>query len=199
MNIFIFIIPLLSVVAATLPIYIIAKMTFYPKKPFRVFGWTLQGFMPKAVDSTDKYINKISDLIITSVRFEDKLVSAAMLERIMPLADQHMDHFLRVKLNESMPMIGMFIGDKTIIQLKSIFLEELRILFPSVMQNYVAGLKDDVQVNELFALQLKPLLAEKILPALEIQILRKIHTAIIISLIFGLIVGLLQVWIYLYT
>lgn len=61
-------------------------------------------------------------------------------ERIRPTVEKHIDEFLQHKLGREMPMIGMFIGDKTIQQLKLIFMKELEELFPSVMEVYVQGL-----------------------------------------------------------
>ncbi len=41
-------------------------------------------------------------------------------------------------------MISMFIGDKTIQQLKTVFLEELRQMFPTLMQSFVSNLQKDL-------------------------------------------------------
>lgn len=60
----------------------------------------------------------------------------ASLEKIRPEIEQHLDHFLGEKLAKEMPVIGMFVGEKTILQLKQLFMKELDIIFPTVMGRY---------------------------------------------------------------
>ena len=60
----------------------------------------------------------------------------ASLEKIRPEIEQHLDHFLGEKLAREMPVVGMFIGEKTILQLKQLFMKELDIIFPAVMSRY---------------------------------------------------------------
>ena len=48
-------------------------------------------------------------------------------------------------------MISLFIGDKTINQLKEVFMKELEELFPVIMKNYVANLKHDLDLERIVA------------------------------------------------
>lgn len=41
----------------------------------------------------------------------------------------------------------MFIGDKTVTQLKSIFLDELQFIFPEVLNSFLNNAKDDFANN----------------------------------------------------
>jgi hypothetical protein len=41
----------------------------------------------------------------------------------------------------------MFIGDKTVAQLKSIFLDELQLIFPTVLNQYINNVKVDFAKN----------------------------------------------------
>jgi len=59
---------------------------------------------------------------------------------IREVADAHIDEFLKTKLPQEMPVVGMFVGDKTIDQLKSIFMKELEQIFPIVMRQYINGI-----------------------------------------------------------
>lgn len=64
---------------------------------------------------------------------------AATFDRMRPLVEKQVDEFLSIRLPREMPMIGMFIGEKTIAQLKAIFLKELEDIFPLVMQQYLVA------------------------------------------------------------
>lgn len=60
---------------------------------------------------------------------------APLLPEVLPLAETHVDDFLRNKLPKAMPVVGMFIGDKTIAQFKAVFMEELQTLLPEFVES----------------------------------------------------------------
>jgi hypothetical protein len=74
---------------------------------------------------------------------EHKLSSPESFQKLLPVIEGHIDEFLNHKLPKAMPMLGMFVGEKTIKQLKDLFMAELATLFPVVMKNYVGNLKQD--------------------------------------------------------
>src|SRR6476620_10910228 len=49
-----------------------------------------------------------------------KLTNEEAVEKILPVAEEHIDHFLRVKLPAAMPMLSMFISDKLVADMKAI-------------------------------------------------------------------------------
>lgn len=103
------------------------------------------------------------------------------LEKIMPIIDEKLDDFFRLRLTEKLPMISMFIGDKTIQQLKSVFMEELKQMFPTLMQSFASNMqKDLIDQLEHQSLQKFEIIAFKATAPL-----RKL--AILIGLIWGVI------------
>jgi uncharacterized membrane protein YheB (UPF0754 family) len=70
-------------------------------------------------------------------------------KKLMPVIEEQIDHFLRVKLKQSMPVVGMFVGDKTIGQLKTVFVTELETIFPTIMKNYAASLAGEFDAKRL--------------------------------------------------
>lgn len=86
-----------------------------------------------------------------------KITDPANIDKILPTVEEHIDHFLRVKLGKSMPMIAMFIGDKTIAQLKGIFMEELQQLFPVLLGGYVKNLQTDLDVKKMLTQKINAL------------------------------------------
>lgn len=101
---------------------------FYPKKP--ILGWhsPLVGWA-KSVNMSTLLNKEILD---------------HSLEKIMPIIDEKLDDFFRHRLTEKLPMISMFIGDKTIQQLKSVFMEELKQMFPTLMQSFASNMQKDL-------------------------------------------------------
>ena len=110
----------------------------------------------------------------------------------MPLVEEQIDHFLRIKLGEQMPMISMFIGDKTIQQLKNIFMEELTTLFPNLINQYAKNLQSDLQLEQI--------ISQKIMAIDLLETEKKIHQQFkkelslfkLAGAFTGLIIGILQ-------
>jgi uncharacterized membrane protein YheB (UPF0754 family) len=78
---------------------------------------------------------------------EKKITDPSNIKSVMPLVESHVDDFLRHKLKEKMPVVGMFIGDKTIQSLKEVFLKEIEELFPQVLQKFAGGIKDQLDIE----------------------------------------------------
>lgn len=80
---------------------------------------------------------------------QEKLSEAQLLDSAMPTIEKHIDIFLDVKLKEEIPMIGMFIGNKTTDKLKAVFIKQLQNLFPEIMQQFSGQLFSSLDVQEL--------------------------------------------------
>lgn len=106
-------------------------------------------------------------------------------EASIPFVDAQLEDFFRNKLGAKMPMIAMFIGDKTIAQLKSIFMEELQALFPSLMQGIIVEGKATLLKN----------LSLKWIPILEPVLLKTTQKARWIAFGIGFLWGMALLWI----
>ncbi|MFO0414220.1 MAG: DUF445 domain-containing protein, partial [Bacteroidota bacterium] len=135
--IFIFI-PVISAFIGWITNWVAIKMLFHPRKPIKFLGLTIQGIFPKR---QEQFATRLGKLVSTELlSFEDiasKITDPGKLDAVIPMLETRIDSFLRVKLGESFPMISMFIGDKTIEKLKSIFIEELRSTLPDLIKNYI--------------------------------------------------------------
>ncbi|MFT4093296.1 MAG: hypothetical protein QM640_06625 [Niabella sp.] len=80
-------------------------------------------------------------------KLEEKITDPALIENALPLIEQHIDDFLSVKLPQEIPMLAMFIGNKTTDQVKAVFMIQVKALFPKVMQHIVQN------VTQTFNLQ----------------------------------------------
>jgi uncharacterized membrane protein YheB (UPF0754 family) len=113
-------------------------------------------------------------------------------DKIKPLVEAHVEEFLRKKLPAEMPMIGMFIGDKTIDTLKTIFIREVESLFPQVMSQFAGNLAEKTNVAELVATRVAAVDPARIQTALSAALQKQLTRASIIGLLIGLLIGLVQ-------
>ncbi|MEQ1798613.1 MAG: DUF445 family protein, partial [Lacibacter sp.] len=130
---------------------------------------------------------------------EQKITNPENLKQVLPQLETHIDHFLRVKLADSMPVISMFIGDKTIDKLKTVFLEELETLFPKLMTDYAATLKNQLDLEQIVTDKVKAFSSDKLEDILYQVMAKEFRFVEIIGGVLGFIIGLLQIVITLLT
>lgn len=125
----------------------------------------------------------------------EKLSDPAHLERLMPLIEKEVDEFLRVKLPAKMPMIGMLVGERTIGELKSVFISELKELFPVVMKNYMNGLQAGMDPARLVSEKIAALPAGKLEEMARVLVGNKGRKVALLGAGIGLVIGFVQVFI----
>jgi uncharacterized membrane protein YheB (UPF0754 family) len=118
---------------------------------------------------------------------EDKVTDGDALKKIMPVIEKHIDEFLRHKLGKAMPMLSMFIGDKTINQLKGIFMNELEEIFPPTIKNYLSNLQEEIDIKKIITEKIASIPPTK----LETEIRNAIPSELRIFKVYGAFAGLL--------
>lgn len=170
------------------------KMLFHPRYPIKIFGMTIQGVFPKNQQMiAEKLGQVVSKELLSFEEIEAKITNPDNLQKLRPDIEAHIDHFLRNKLKEVFPMLSMMLGEKTILQLKSAFLEELESLFPILMKSYMNKLQHDLDLEKIITEKVANFSSEKLEDILKQITQKEFKFLEIISTIFGLIIGLAQV------
>lgn len=200
MNIWLWLIPVISAFIGWFTNWIAIKMLFHPRNPVSVLGITVQGIFPKRQQQFAQKLGKlVSEELLSFDEIANTISSPGNLQKVQPLIEKHIDHFLREKLATEMPMISMFIGDKTIGKLKSVFMEELTTLFPSLMHEYAAELKEQLDLEKIVTEKVAAFSTDK-LETILLQIMSKEFKFVeILGGVLGFIIGLLQVAITVFT
>jgi uncharacterized membrane protein YheB (UPF0754 family) len=149
MNYWLLLVPLVSMLAGLLIVKLFIVLLFRPFLPINVLGITIQGILIKQTSEIAAGVGKMAASMLASSGLEQKIGDPKNVEKIKPLIETHVDHFLRVKLKEQMPMVGMFVGDKTINTMKGIFMQEIESLFPQVMQQLAGNLQSELKVEQM--------------------------------------------------
>jgi uncharacterized membrane protein YheB (UPF0754 family) len=170
------------------------KLLFHPRNPKKILGFTLHGVFPKKQRQIAESLGKIvGQELLSFGDIEQTITDPANVRRILPLAEEHIDNFLRNKLKESMPMIAMFVGDKTIQQLKTVFMQELEELFPVIMKNYVANLKNDLDLERIVVDKIAAFSSDKLESMLNQFLTKEFRFVEVIGAALGFLIGLLQI------
>lgn len=133
-------------------------------------------------------IGKLAADGFSSLDLEEKIGDPVNFKKLAPMIEVHIDDFLRNKLKEQMPMISMFIGDKTINTMKTVFMQELETLFPQVMKQFASNLKNDPGIEKLITTKLLAISPHQLKQALS----KQLHYAAMLGAVTGFVVGVLQ-------
>ena len=201
MHYIIYLIPFIGAFAGWLVNYVAITLLFRPLTPKRFLGIPFQGILPKHQQKIASNLGKLASEEIKPHldELEANITSAANINKVMPFVEKHIDHFLRVKLAEKMPVISMFIGESTIAELKAVFIEELESLFPELMKNYIEALKGDFNLDEIITAKIEKLEVERLENILKKGFGKQLNHLGIISATIGFVIGLLQLLIVLIT
>lgn len=189
-----YLIPIVSAFIGWFTNWVAIKMLFHPREPKKILGFTIQGIFPKRQAI---FAAKLGQMVTRELlSFEDiaaKITAPAQVEKVFPLVEQHIDHFLRVKLAETMPVISMFIGDKTTEQLKQVFMAELALLFPPLMGQYMEGLKSELDLEKIVTEKVMAFSSDKLEQILNDIMSKEFRFVEILGGILGFIIGIFQV------
>jgi len=187
-------IPLISAFIGWFTNWIAIKMLFHPREPKKILGITLHGIFPKRQQQFAEKLGKlVSSELLSFSEIESRIIHPENLKKIMPLVEGHIDHFLRVKLAEQMPVISMFIGDKTINELKSVFIGELETLFPILMKNYMGTLQEQLDLEKIVTEKVSGFSSDKLEQILNSIMSKEFRFVEIIGGVLGFVIGLLQI------
>jgi len=156
MNYTLLLIPFFAAFASWLIVKITIWSFFRPYIPVNILGIRWQGTLPKLRTSfIENAAQTLSIEILKSDLINSKLTGVETLEKAMPVIETHIDNFLNKKLKEAIPVISMFVGEKIINQLKELFLEELKELFPSIMSQFIGNLSQTGDLKREIVLKLQ--------------------------------------------
>jgi len=136
MNYWLLLIPIMSAILGWLCTWVAGK----------VF---INKIIPARRESLAKTIGKAVSGAFSFSDLENKITDPDIIKKIMPVVEEHVDDFLRNKLKEKMPVVSMFIGNKTIDSLKEVFLKEIEDLFPHVLKQFTANLQVELNIEAM--------------------------------------------------
>lgn len=188
------IIPLISAFIGWFTNWIAIKMLFHPREPKKILGLTFHGIFPKRQQVFAARLGKlVSDELLSFTDISTKITHPSNLKSVMPLIEKHIDRFLREQLPEQMPLISMFIGESTIQELKGVFVRQLEVLFPEIMQSYVHTLKDQLDLEAIVTQKVAGFSSDKMEQILMSIMQKEFRFVEIIGGILGFVIGMLQV------
>lgn len=200
MNWILFLIPIISASIGWMTYWIGIKLLFHPRKQKKVLGVTFQGLVPKQQQQFALQLGKLaSSELLSFAELEQKISEPANISKILPILEIHIDTFLREKLTAEIPMIGMLIGEKTIAQVKGVFMKELEELFPLLMKQYLGVLWTELNLEKMISEKVDLFFTNKLEKHLFEAMSKELKLAGIFGAVLGFFIGLFQVFLIMVT
>jgi len=194
MNYWLVIIPIISSFIGSLTNWVAIKMLFHPREPKKFIGITFHGIFPKRQQQFAEKLGKlVSDEFLSFADIEEKISNPGNLKKIMPMIELHVDDFLRDRIGKELPMVSMFIGDKTIGRLKGAFMKEIETLFPEVMKQYAGNLKAELNLEQLVVKKVTGFSSAKLEEILYKSLSKEFRQVGLLGALIGFIIGIVQV------
>jgi uncharacterized membrane protein YheB (UPF0754 family) len=160
----------------------------------------LSRVLPKQrVQWTTQLAKTVSTELFSSDILEQKVANPDSFEKLRPQLEVHIDDFMRKGLPKAFPIITTFIGERTIGQLKEIFMKELETIFPQVMRGYVQNLQQDLNLEQMVTEKVNAIPTGRIQAAIYQAIGGPVNKAALLAGLFGLFVGIIELFIVLFT
>jgi uncharacterized membrane protein YheB (UPF0754 family) len=186
--------PFISAFIGWVTNWVAIKMLFHPREPKKILGFTFQGIFPKRQQQFAEKLGKlVSAELLSFDDIESKISNPENLKKIMPLIEDHVDDFLKTRLSQEMPVISMFIGDKTITKLKDAFMKEIETLFPKVMKQYAANLKTELDIEQIVVSKVASFSSDKLEEVLYQIMSKEFRFVEIVGAVLGFLIGAIQV------
>lgn len=184
--------PIIAAVSGWLLVSAGLQLLFRPYVPKKIAGIRLQGLIPAQLHLIASKAGQLSASMLSLEEIQEKITHPDNVKKIMPQAEEHIDHFLRVKLVKSMPVVGMFVGDKTINSLKVLFVTELETLFPEIMKSYMGRLQEDFNIEKIVSAKIAAIPPAAIEEAIRQNMKKEWLQLKLFGALAGLLIGCIQ-------
>jgi uncharacterized membrane protein YheB (UPF0754 family) len=138
------------------------KLLISPVRPTQIAGITFHGLLFKKLPHFTSGLSTWAGSLISVDAIAIKLTGEDAINKLVPVVETQIDHFLKTKLAEKIPMLSMFIGEKTIGQIKSILVEEIKTLFPVLINQFLQNASNNIQVSKLIEEKINTIAPETI-------------------------------------
>jgi uncharacterized membrane protein YheB (UPF0754 family) len=187
------IIPIIGAITGWMIGWIIVQGFFYPRTPRKFLGITFQGIVYKKQQGFAKKTGELAANLFSTIDIGKQIGNPANTREVMPVIEEHIDHFLRNKLTKEMPVLSMFIGDKTIDSLKKTFLKEIEEMLPKVLGQFTESLKKNFDPGQLVTNKISAISPEDLKKMLSKNLAAEFRLIKLAGALIGLVAGIIQV------
>ena len=185
--------PFISALIGWVTNFVAIKMLFHPRTPVNFLGIKIQGVFPKRHKLLATKIGAlVGEELFSFSDIKQEITNPENLKGVHAVLEEKVDYFLRHKLGEIMPMLAMFINDKTIQKIKGILVEELDDALPDVIDSFADKLEKDIDITKIVEEKVAAFSMEKLEQVLFAIMSKEFKFIEIIGAVLGFFIGLVQ-------
>ncbi len=174
--------------------WIAIKMLFHPRLPVNFLGMTIQGIFPKRqAQFAEKLGQLVSKELISLDEIALKINQPSTIQKALPFIEEHIDGFIKTKLKEEMPLLSMFVNDKSLDNIKKGMVSEIETIFPQIMTKMTNGLKEELNIENLVTEKVKGFSSDKLEDILNAIMSKEFRFVEIIGAVLGFLIGIIQI------
>lgn len=152
-----------------------------------LFSKVIPAKTPALAAAAGKYV---SGNVLQLDKLSASLTDPEKLAALRPTIEHHIDIFLKEKLKEKMPAIAMFIGEKTIDMMKKSLMDEIDLLLPNLLGQYLGNIGDKLNVEKILAEKLAALPEGKVAALLQQHLKKEKRMFLLFGAASGFLIGL---------
>ncbi len=190
----VYILPVIAAFIGWITNYIAVKMLFHPRKPVRLFFFTVQGVFPKRQSALAKKLGEIVSKELLSSEdikrgFKESVVSPEILKKI----DAHIEEIIIDKLPRAIPMLAMVMNPELVKTVKNVFLDNMKETFGSMAGFLGEKVTGNIDIHKIVEEKINNFSSEK-LEELIFTIMKKEFQFIeLVGAVLGFFIGTVQV------
>ena len=192
MNNWLFLLPVIGAMIGWMISWIAVKSLYQPRLPRKILGITFHGFIYRKQAQLAAKAGQLGSGLFAGLDIEHQVNDPDNLAGVMPMIDKHVDDFLKNKLTKEMPVLSMFIGDKTIATLKKTFMQEIEILLPQVISGFAGNLKMKLNPAQIIQQKIAEIPAGKLEQIFTRQLSAELRYIRLLGMLIGFIIGVVQ-------
>lgn len=188
------VLPLVGALIGWITNYVAVKMLFHPRAPKRLLFIEIQGVFPKRQRALAEKLGKIVSQELFSV---DEVVShiqeAAQSDEMLGLVSDHIEHVIRNRLPQVIPMIAFVLNDDLIQTVKQTFVGELKVFLKEITKKLSASVESDLDVHQIVEEKVMNFSSDKLEEILFAIMKREFRFIEVVGAILGFLIGLVQI------
>jgi hypothetical protein len=110
----------------------------------------------KIVEAAGSFISMELSTIVDAKTINDP----AIFKQLSPTIEKHLDDFLKIKLQQKLPVVATFMGESTLAKIKQGMMEEIEILLPEVIAQYAGTIRQSDNILEQISKKLNAIFDE---------------------------------------
>jgi len=174
--------------------WVAVKMLFYPRKPFGIFGFQLQGLIP----SRQHELAEQCAAIIERELLQQHLIESSLKSvDLKPMIEKKVRELIREKLAaklKSLPMLGAFINDTTLSVVEEMAAKEMGAGAQELIHEYSQKVSEKIQIRDIIEQRIMSFDLDK-LEHIVVSVASKEFKVIEwVGAVLGFFIGLTQVF-----